>query len=470
MAENIIIPEQIYLGFRQDPDAKLGFGTYYENNAACRKRQSTVDGWVKAGNEQSNYHKKHYQKVEGVEHVDNELVPATLEGNIPQSGFKLSKKVTHGGGWNDLTVYWRVVDPRGFELEISSGNLAKLFQYCDISKGDISGECVWGWDKANGSKVVLLPVNSEIYISSQKSTDIHNASTLPTRWIPLGNEVALKNGITGIFLGEMYIVVANTEGRCEATKTYVIKTTSKELTGMHYYVKSPKIISATPTEKSYTQEEAIAFVNSEIEAGVKDYAASNTGLHGKTIYASSNPKILDDIKLKYLALSKEEGLQLIRSLTNAPPPDFKFDHYGKVSLRQYQISQLDSISYHLGFSLLGGYHNMSAHLIKGIDNMNSRSSYLQYNRDAHEYSINEESEQAKFANGVSDSLMIKVHQMSFLNESVKNGLQFARLENKNERYPVYGHNSELKNLNGFDFYYKVIIVIENTKEVIFGSI
>lgn len=202
--EKIVIAKQIYVGFsdRQESNAVwqkdkfvfeteqyvLGFATYYENNAAFRKRQNTINGWSR-----------------GLDKNPVTRQPEIFE-NTPQSGFKISRNVTHGGGWNDLTVYWRIIDPRGFELEITSGNLAKLFQYCNIENGNIHGECVYGFDKGNGSKVVLLPVNSEIYQQSLKSTEIHEAKSLGIKSLNLGDIITLKNGTKGVYLGKQHII------------------------------------------------------------------------------------------------------------------------------------------------------------------------------------------------------------------------------------------------------------------------
>lgn len=260
--EKIVIAEQFYIGYSNRDEqyydyklheyvkigtTKLGFATYYENNAACRKRQATIDSWTCKDNKDK----------------------AEIIDNKPHAGFKLSKKVTHGGGWNDLNVFWRIMDPRGFELEISSGNLAKLFQYCTIDHGNIQEECVWGWDKGNGSKVVLLPVNSEIYLESVKSTEVHNAKPLTIKDIQLGDEVELKSGIKGIYYGKpngvyysnqddeasltlnevsQYILV------CENDHPHIAK--DKPLMKKIFMFATPNIIKRTPAATRMSQDES----------------------------------------------------------------------------------------------------------------------------------------------------------------------------------------------------------------------
>lgn len=260
--EKIVIAEQFYIGFSNRDEqyydyklgsyvkigtTKLGFATYYENNAACRKRQGTIDSWTCKDNKNKS------------EIIDNK----------PLLGFKLSKKVTHGGGWNDLNVFWRIMDPRGFELEISSGNLAKLFQYCTIDHGNIQEECVWGWDKGNGSKVVLLPVNSEIYLESVKSTEVHNAKPLTIKDIQLGDEVELKSGVKGIYYGKPNgVYYSNQEDEssltlnevsqyvlvCENDHPHTAK--DKPLMKKIFLFATPNIIKRTPAEVRISQTEA----------------------------------------------------------------------------------------------------------------------------------------------------------------------------------------------------------------------
>lgn len=240
-SENIVITSQMYVGYSQRAvNERLGFATYYEDNAACRKRQATVDKWSS--------------------------IPAELLDNSPRAGFKLAKSVTHGGGWNDTSTYWRVIDPLGFELEISPGNLGKLFRYCNINQGTLDQECVWGWDKANQSKPVLLPVNSEHYINSVKTTERHNAKSLSLKDLQLGDHVELKNGTKGIFFGLVtygyYVETDEHErGKIEFDSSYVIKTDQYKQGGELYFVKTPKVIAAKDCKTPYTIEQATEVLN-----------------------------------------------------------------------------------------------------------------------------------------------------------------------------------------------------------------
>lgn len=297
--ENIVVPGQFYCGYamREEQNTydlkegkhtkgevtRLGFATYFEDNAAFRKRKSTIDSWS--------------HKTE---------TPDTFD-NAPVSGFKLSKKVTHGGGWNDLNVFWRIVDPRGFELEIQSGNLGKLFQYCTIDHGTVNEECVYGWDKANQSKLVLLPVNSDIYLSSIVSTERHNAKSLSLKDLKIGDWVHLKNNMSGKYFGKVtyghVVEYGRNTGKVEFATSYIIDLddTEESPTGGLYFVQTPKVIDAKDGEKIYTKEEAEEYLNKRLWTKIKlggnphsimIHVAGNThGPQNTRMFTYDDPKV-----------------------------------------------------------------------------------------------------------------------------------------------------------------------------------
>lgn len=274
MAEKIVVSPQIYVGHQTrsqdvEPGNTLGFATYYEDNAACRKRQGTIHGWA-----------------------DKERSGDILD-NTPLTGFKLSKKVTHGGGWNDLNTLWRIVDPRNFELEITSGNLGKLFQYCDIHRGVIQGECVWGFDKGNQSKPVLLPINSEIYVESQVSTERHYAKSLNIKDLKLGDWVDLQNGTKGTFMGKINYAYKNTDVKHYHDKKFEnvycqVKFASAYIIledhGSLYFVMTPKVIDAKDGKVEYTKEQVFDILSEKLKKKCAIHEAGSSGNPGKIVY------------------------------------------------------------------------------------------------------------------------------------------------------------------------------------------
>lgn len=198
---SIVVPKKVYIDYQERTEngdtVKLGFATYADKeDKAFLKRKDTIDAWASRPLSRYVYDettgKRKHVKDEpkyGAEYIDNE----------PRSGFKIPRHVRRWG-WNGGNVVWRIEDPRGFELEIPSENMGQLLMHCAIKNGEVQDECVWGWNKTGGSRVVLLPVNSEPYTEALKDTLLHNNS-VSIRDVNIGDRIVLKNGAEGIFLG-----------------------------------------------------------------------------------------------------------------------------------------------------------------------------------------------------------------------------------------------------------------------------
>uniref|UniRef100_A0AAU7P2R7 Uncharacterized protein n=1 Tax=Pseudomonas phage GEC_MRC TaxID=3158843 RepID=A0AAU7P2R7_9VIRU len=77
--------------------------------------------------------------------------------NIPISGHFIGDSVER---WVTENKYFRVTDPRGFVLEVPTGNISTLLFNCTVVKGVIQEPCVW---VRMGSQHVLLPEGSSLY-------------------------------------------------------------------------------------------------------------------------------------------------------------------------------------------------------------------------------------------------------------------------------------------------------------------
>ena len=127
--------EKFYYGTRDQGQGELplGFATPYEENAAFEKRKKTVDDWTRNGK------------------------PAQYFDNVPMEGFSISGVVSR---WRTSNKLFRIDDPRGFQLEISSDNLFRLIDCTTIANGTFMNKLVWGRD---GAQNWLWPANSEEY-------------------------------------------------------------------------------------------------------------------------------------------------------------------------------------------------------------------------------------------------------------------------------------------------------------------
>ncbi len=135
---DIFIPETIRVGFQHRDKTftdKLGFVIYYKNGKLCQEK--SWNGWV-----------------------DHKITPQEFD-NKPTSGFMIARGIKrHGYNWGGTTVRARIYDPRGYEFEISMDTLVGLLMYTETSKGEIQGECVYGW---KGGELILIPTNAEVY-------------------------------------------------------------------------------------------------------------------------------------------------------------------------------------------------------------------------------------------------------------------------------------------------------------------
>lgn len=179
---SVTIPNKHYVGMvvRSESKIPLGFITPWGEDKAAQKRMATVDSWC------SNTRKG--------------SLPTSVIENTPMLGFKMSGDIRRGmqGGQDK----WRIEDPRGFELEITSGNLCMLLADTTLEKGEILDKCVWA---RQGGQNVLLTVESEEYLEAVKMTTIAT-STASWKDVEVGYDIVLQNGLAGKYLGRMHAI------------------------------------------------------------------------------------------------------------------------------------------------------------------------------------------------------------------------------------------------------------------------
>jgi len=117
-------------------------------------------------------------------------------------------------------VLWRIADPRGFELEISSENFARIIDCATIEKGVIVGKCVWGRD---GSKNILLPESSDVYQDAVKRTAEVNTK-ISLLDVQVGDTVGIltKDGkdLSGQYLGKYFFLQLSEDKDDKANRGY----------------------------------------------------------------------------------------------------------------------------------------------------------------------------------------------------------------------------------------------------------
>ncbi len=164
------IPKQLYLVLKHQHNGEdpLGFIHAYEpNSKGFVKKKITQDQWAylsryyESSIEFNDTDKLYWIRGWTWENIPaNELEPGSkfsskkvfidkpieavcqprILDNEPLEGFKILKSVSRYTTSNKL---WRILDPRGFQLEVSTDNLEDLLMDTTVIKGDIVGKCVW---------------------------------------------------------------------------------------------------------------------------------------------------------------------------------------------------------------------------------------------------------------------------------------------------------------------------------------
>jgi hypothetical protein len=200
MSKSIKFPAEHYLGMitREQSEGTdflpLGFMTVEGTDAAAVKRKSTVDNWVSQNSTGWNHTTR--QQVQR-----NQPKPVVLK-NEPMAGFRLLDEIKRYSGWGSGNVKWRVEDPRGFELEITSPNLMQILACSVVDKGEILDMCMWARE---GGDNVLVPVSSEVYTTAMENTK-RVAKSASLRDLEMGDTVLLQNGTTGRYYGKMWAI------------------------------------------------------------------------------------------------------------------------------------------------------------------------------------------------------------------------------------------------------------------------
>ena len=189
------IPDEHYVGLQlrkeSGGEVMLGFATPVAKDKAYSKRKSTVDSWSK------NYQN---QMAKSDPRREGKVLPNTLS-----AGFEIARSVRRSG-WNGGNVVWRVVDPRGFELEVSSANLASILDCSTVVNGVIQERCIWGRDGANN---ILVPEDSEPYREFVKLTQLKDqaaSKAIGVRDLKPGNMITLESGEVVEYMGKFYCV------------------------------------------------------------------------------------------------------------------------------------------------------------------------------------------------------------------------------------------------------------------------
>lgn len=298
----IKIPEKYYVVIARKG---LGFASPYTKDAAFEKRKATQDKWAygstitttitdteevecKQANTSNAYDDvSHLFMTKQMPHIfKNELM----------EGFEIAKSVRRYGGWSGTgNVVWRVFDPRGFELEISSENLARIIDCTNIDKGIIVGKCIWGRD---GGSNVLLPEASDNYseaVAFHKKMD----NRITEKDVNVGDTVMLLTEHymkdQYVFYGKYDFLLADRHRSLDSqhgTAFMMDRVVSKRLfqnvkTGKYVVIVTPKYASVVSKATSPMTKESVA---EKLNADISNIKFEDTSFKVALIAPTINKK------------------------------------------------------------------------------------------------------------------------------------------------------------------------------------
>jgi hypothetical protein len=191
----IYIPKEFMVGFQRrvnnkdlaldtdmDNEYVLGFATYKDEKGKIRC-ETSWNNWRKKEN------------------------PILTWPNDPIEGFNIvGYEKRSSGAWNSTgRSVFDVVDPRGFVLQINSGNLVEIIRQCKITQGVIQDKCLWAWE---GQNIMLVPQETDLYKKGIETFRLKNQQ-VSLKDINLGDRVKFQDGKIGVWLGGKYITQNN---------------------------------------------------------------------------------------------------------------------------------------------------------------------------------------------------------------------------------------------------------------------
>lgn len=191
------IPE-FYVGFKDqlNGDKPLAFLTPNGTDAAFKKRKETVDSWAKG-----------YGHWVNGKHVYPDPIPAIVLQNVPVAGFKIADSVKRTGSWNGGNVVWRIEDPRGFEWEITSDNMAQILTQVGVEPGGvIKAPCIIA---RIGAINLLVPEGTDLWAKMEADNATRNtrAATKTIKALMCGDNITMRSGEKGFYLGKYRLKV-----------------------------------------------------------------------------------------------------------------------------------------------------------------------------------------------------------------------------------------------------------------------
>lgn len=257
------LTDEIKVFYKEVQDCILGFMVLYdkkdEGTPQLENRLNTARRWARKGREDG--------KVVGFK-------------NTPRDGFRILKYVSRHTTSNKL---WRILDPFGVTVEISTENMEDIISNNVIDKGVIVGEFVWAKPSHPSSPNYLLSVDSDVY----KDLKLSPKKDLSISDIKPGYVVEDTKGVLHTYIGKVHIVIGDVF--IESVHAFITKCSfygKERLT----YGKTKKISRIIESEES-TVEDMIS------KAGSREPLPYEAG--GEVIYDTNKYKKKDFVSKVY---------------------------------------------------------------------------------------------------------------------------------------------------------------------------
>lgn len=208
------IPEW-YAGFQnRDSDSTLlSFLTPNGDNEAANKRKATVDKWR------------------------NTKIPASVISSQSLVGYKIAGIANRYGSYGNSLDKWRIIDPRGFEFEVTSEVILYLMSKSDIQGMEVQEPCTIV--RRNQSLVLLITDSDEfreIYNSYLQEVEESKNPQLKKKLsdLEIGEQYLDKNNNKFVFLGGFHSITSVNESYSYNTSIHTFQ--------LPRYSKSPKYL------------------------------------------------------------------------------------------------------------------------------------------------------------------------------------------------------------------------------------
>lgn len=275
LADNIHvkIPKQLYVGVQGKKsfdieNPPLAFATPYGDGVKdFASRRKTVDSWAGYNTPTIEY----LYDADGTPirsepygaHAYKKVYPEIVEqgftiDNDFQEGFYFDKVISR---WQTNNKFYRINDPRGFQLEIDSDNLGDILLNAHISKGYLVGKFCWA--RYNGKAYLVRENHPSILRETQPVVKRENKT------VKIGDEVYFTLSPTEhyVFCGKFYILKFTQRSRFKNVTTGEIHSNASRIQLRYGWQSTPEQRALVQAQRE-EQERAYYGVNKPISQNI----------------------------------------------------------------------------------------------------------------------------------------------------------------------------------------------------------